>query len=381
MLFNKELLEVNYDDICKLKKQKIEESEILDYKKEYETKEHENNLLKEVTAFSNSSGGFLVYGIQESGKGGYPAAIDGIDDCDTDRLEQVIISNVIPRIGVKIKSIDVPGKPGKIILIIYIPEGQTQPYYNNRANKFYKRYNFEAKEMDEHEIEALYQKRFFGISNLSRYVNEAVSFNRNFISVDKRSKVMDCHIIISPLRVEDRIINTTDSIGRELRDLFVKDLHSSEYLYGLVKPSKFGVKWVDSSMSRIVEVHRNGLVYCMGTCGNLDDKDIFQFSEGDFSYYLLNTISFATIVYSKFNYLGKVKIIAKILNCADSAFFISSYMLRREPYKCDTEEIIVEREWDSWKLKEDRLKIGKSIMDEVANCYGLWESQPLIEKN
>ena len=31
-----------------------------------------------------------------------------------------------------------------------------------------------------------------------------------------------------------------------------------------------------------------------------------------------------------------------------------------------------EREWDSWRLTEDYLKIGKSVMDEFSNYYGLW---------
>ena len=41
---------------------------------------------------------------------------------------------------------------------------------------------------------------------------------------------------------------------------------------------------------------------------------------------------------------------------------------------CDAEEISIEREWDSWRLKEDYLEIGKNIMDEFSNCYGLYEA-------
>ncbi|CAG0981353.1 hypothetical protein METP2_01993 [Methanosarcinales archaeon] len=66
-----------------------------------------------------------------------------------------------------------------MILIIRIPEGQNQPYYNNKTNKYYKRYNYEAKEMDEHEIEALYQKRFFGVAKLAKYIDETILFKRS----------------------------------------------------------------------------------------------------------------------------------------------------------------------------------------------------------
>ncbi|MDD4523389.1 MAG: ATP-binding protein [Methanosarcina sp.] len=71
---------------------RIEESEILDYK---DRSIEDNNILKEVTAFSNSRGGYLIYGIEESGRGGYPESINGIENSyNSERLEQLIISNI-----------------------------------------------------------------------------------------------------------------------------------------------------------------------------------------------------------------------------------------------------------------------------------------------
>lgn len=148
-------------------------------------------------------------------------------------------------------------------------------------------------------------------------------------------------------------------------------------------PSKYGIRWNDKYTRRLTEIHRNGLVYCMGECGSLDDENILQFSEGDYSYYLLNTILFADTVFAKFNFEGKVKLIAKVMNCANSRLYIPKHdrMFYDESNRCDAEEITVEREWDSWKLKDDYLMIGKSIMDEVVNCYGFWESRVFIEKD
>jgi hypothetical protein len=48
--------------------------------------------------------------------------------------------------------------------------------------------------------------------------------------------------------------------------------------------------------------------------------------------------------------------------------------------KCDADEIYIEREWDSWRLTEDYLEIGKSIMDEFSNYYELWKA-PVISPN
>ena len=66
---------MDYPDIEKLLADKIDESEILDYK---ERDISDESLLKQVAAFSNTRGGFLIYGIKESGRGGYPVSIEGI---------------------------------------------------------------------------------------------------------------------------------------------------------------------------------------------------------------------------------------------------------------------------------------------------------------
>ncbi|AKB79784.1 hypothetical protein MSHOH_3301 [Methanosarcina horonobensis HB-1 = JCM 15518] len=366
------LSEVNYEDICKLKSQKIEESEILDYKKEYsEIKEHENNLLKEVTAFSNSSGGFLIYGVQESGKGGYPAAIDGIDDIDTDRLEQIIISNIIPRIGVKIKSINVPEKPGKIVLIIHIPEGQNQPYYNNRAKKFYKRYNFEATEMDAHEIEALYQKRFFGVGKLTKYVEDTIFSNRLLILTDN-AFLMDTHIIITPLKVDKQIIDNSNlkELDFDRNKMRFEPKKEDIYLEGIGRPSRYGIRWISGYNHHNVEVHRNGLIHCMEDFGESQDGNKLLWTRG-LAINLLQTIQFSEAVYSKLNFVGKVKIILKVKNAAGSVI-PTGYNPSSYSAKCETDEIYIEREWDSWRLTEDYLEIGRSIIDEFSNYYGLW---------
>ena len=58
--------------------------------------------VKHIAAFSNTNGGFLVFGVEETGRGGYPKDIPGIEaSVNVERLEQIIISNIRPRIGVQ----------------------------------------------------------------------------------------------------------------------------------------------------------------------------------------------------------------------------------------------------------------------------------------
>ena len=376
MLFNKNLADVDYENIEWLKDVKFEESQILDYKADYaETRDHENNLLKEITAFSNSSGGFLIFGIVESGRGGYPQEIVGIDNnVNLERLEQIIISNIRPRIAVKFRKIPIP-ESEKIILIIFIPEGQNQPYYNNRSNKYYKRYNFEAKEMDEHEIEALYQKRFFGISQFKRYIDEIINFKKSKLPIEDVPSIMDGHIIVAPLKFENETSVFSD--GRQLKNDISRNVkfgsysHNSSFLYGLGTPSKYGINWSDEYLYTSVEVHRNALVHCSKDYGNARDNSM-KFWHFEFGVNLMQTIELANYMYDKYKYNGKIDIVAKISNCLDSE--LDGFENNRSQYKCDSEEINVEREWNSWELHDDIIKIGKSMMDEILYHFGLWES-------
>jgi hypothetical protein len=242
MLFKKPLSKVEFPDIQKLKDAKIEESGILDYKEQMIS---DDKLIKHVTAFSNTSGGDLIFGIKERGSGGYPVNIPGIEDnVNKERLEQIIISNIRPRIGVQFRKIEVPNSD-KIILIIRIPEGQNRPYYDMRSHKYYKRYNYEAIHMDEFEIESLYQKRFFGASKLAKYVEETILFHRYRQSEGLPERI-DGHIILTPLRIDDRIVDTSKE--EEIRSNFDQNKIRFEpdpkrqYLQGIAEPSRYGIR-------------------------------------------------------------------------------------------------------------------------------------------
>jgi len=51
-----------------------------------------------------------------------------------------------------------------------------------------------------------------------------------------------------------------------------------------------------------------------------------------------------------------------------------------EKKTCNVESIYVERELYPWELEKDHLKIGKNIMDEVVNYFGIWEA-PMYDEN
>jgi hypothetical protein len=381
MLFKKNFNDIDFSDIQKLMADQIGESGILEYKEQLIDPK---SFLKEVAAFSNTSGGFLIFGVKESDQDGYPFSIIGISDktCNVEQLEHLINGNVQPRINVQIKKIPT-NEPEKIVLLIRIPEGQNRPYYNNVSGKFHKRYNFEAKEMDEHEIEGLYLERFFGAGKLASYIDETISFNRSILS-ENPMYLMDTHIIIAPLRINEIFIDSSNikKFDFNINDIRFEPDKNNLYLNGLSSPSKYGIRWVDTHGDGCVEIHRNGLIYCrdkMGTISESEKKTIVD--DYNLSIMLLQTLRFANKVYSELDFAGRVKIILKVFDTKSSIIYVSSQYLRGNNTVCLSETILVEREWDSWDLDKDCSEIGKSMLDEFSSHYGFWQSRYLVEES
>lgn len=379
MLFKKNFNDVAFFDIQKLMADQIGESGILEYKEQLIDPK---SFLKEVAAFSNTSGGFLIFGVKESDQDGYPFSIIGISDktCNVEQLEHLINGNIQPRINVQIKKIPI-NDPEKIVLLIRIPEGQNRPYYNNVSGKFHKRYNFEAKEMDEHEIEGLYLERFFGTGKLSSYIDETISFNRSILSEDPMH-LMDTHIIITPLRINELLIDSSNimKFDFDINKIRFEPNKGDFYLYGPSSPSKYGIQWIKDYRDKCVEIHRNGLVYYREKFGSMEDDNRKIINDYQLSIKLLQTIRFANKVYSDLDFAGRIKVVIKIYDTKDSIIRMPSHS--HEDIKiCLSDNIFVEREWNSWDLEEDCLVIGKSMIDELSNHYGLWQSRFFVEEN
>jgi hypothetical protein len=145
-------------DIENLISEHVQESLSLDYKRcaslDKKDAKSKHDLSKDVSAFANSAGGTLVYGIEEDNN--LPKRIDtGFDPNDVTRewIEQVINSSIQRKIeGIKIKQIELKrSNPGKVIYIVSIPQSNRAPHMAEN-HVFYKRYNFQSIPMEEYEL-------------------------------------------------------------------------------------------------------------------------------------------------------------------------------------------------------------------------------------
>jgi hypothetical protein len=138
-------------DLQRLIDDEIQESLALDYKaspalsKESKSRDE---LCKDVTAFANSAGGQIIFGIEE--KDSKPTKIDGGSDLTREWIEQVIDSNVQPRVeGLVIRPIPIGQRHAYVITI---PQASARAPHQAPDKRYYKRQNFQSVPMEDYEV-------------------------------------------------------------------------------------------------------------------------------------------------------------------------------------------------------------------------------------
>ena len=150
----KPLEEWDESDLQKLIIDQVQESLKLDYKRSdalAKTSQCQSEIAKDVSAFANSAGGRLIYGIVE--KNNLPLSIDlGADLAIISRewIENTIISKIQPRvIGIVVKPILLD--TGGNAYVIVIPQATTFAPHQ-AGHRYYRRYNFQSVPMEDYEV-------------------------------------------------------------------------------------------------------------------------------------------------------------------------------------------------------------------------------------
>ena len=151
----------NQNDIDELISSNKEESINLEFKRSDALKmtdSSKNEIAKDVSAFANSDGGIIIYGIQEiDHKASNYSYIDG-NLFTKEWLDQVISSRIQRRIeGLIIDPIRIGEKIDQSIYVVKIPRSYNTPHMTSNK-KYYKRHNFQSIEMEEYEIRDLYSR-------------------------------------------------------------------------------------------------------------------------------------------------------------------------------------------------------------------------------
>lgn len=134
------------------------EGTYLDLKRDLPTRDERgrHEFLADISAFANSSGGDLIYGIEEDGEGRAAAlaALPGNPDEEARRLQDVLMNGVEPRIpGVQVQPVLVAGG---FVLAIRVPQSWAGPHRVRTNLHFYIRENGRKRQLDVPEVRGLF---------------------------------------------------------------------------------------------------------------------------------------------------------------------------------------------------------------------------------
>ncbi len=380
MVFTKDISDLTFSDIESLQTYKIAESHMLDYKQQLID---DKNLVKHVAAFANTGGGYIVFGIKESGMGGHPESIPGIDasEINKEKMEQIILGNISPRIHVRLNAVD-HKEDGKQVLVLQIPDSQYKPHYNNKTNKFYKRFEFEAVCMMEQEVSDAYKSRFYTAEEVEGYLANIKD------PFDNEMGILG-EIIVIPSLTDRRMIDTDGYERFEwLRPQTVNPEPSGwsyapsySFVPGSPKPFSDGIECSSEAAKTRLMLHRNGCVHYSLDCGQKYDGRIWL-HERLLAVRMLHTLKFAVLALSRYNYFGDVRIRVRLRLNSKHVMSIRNSELppdALEKFKQDR-GIQVNRELSTEYLESNPSKITASIMNEVYNNFGVWRCR-LFDEN
>src|ERR1700730_11856758 len=142
----------------------IMESLTLEYKDSRalgNTDNQKKEIFKDISAFANSAGGIIIYGMKESGH--LPAGTDdGVDPSKVTRewLENILTANVYPKIAdLLVKQIPLTSKgTGTVAYVIEVGQATSRAPHQGPEHKYYKRYNFKAEPMQDYEVRDLMRR-------------------------------------------------------------------------------------------------------------------------------------------------------------------------------------------------------------------------------
>jgi hypothetical protein len=291
MVFIKPTRDLDEGDIMMLLDRAEPEQILLDYKEEIEASDHfKKELAKDVSAFANSRGGYLLVGVSE--KEGKPVAVPGIarmlgQQKVEEWVEQVALSNISPRLPIETKVVELTNSD-KVVLIVRVRESWKGPHMVTfqHDNRYYRRFNNLSMPAEEYEVRELFERGIKYQDRVQEYLkarnydtpeNPQFGFNewtrrlRYFLS---REEIVDVRsfftFIAIPLALEDDVIDTRNSQFLNWLDPNQRryaPFGQSELLFqGHGRPTFDGLVFPDEISGDLVGyllINRNGYIeYC-----------------------------------------------------------------------------------------------------------------------
>lgn len=253
-------------DIHLLIRDRFEESSRLEFKAgdaidSSESKKKE--IAKDVSAFANSAGGTVVYGIAEVEHKAHSIKPVNGSLFTKEWLEHVIDSNITRRIpGIEIVPIRINDNIAETVYVVHIPESTEAPHMAP-DNRFYRRLNFKCMQMEEYEIRQLYFRTRvaklrlvdLGVSpggaSTSGLKFNSVNFRIDF-QVENESQVIEQHYKLE-IWMPELMRHQVNAVSAVNKSLTRKELNHSVYSVPNASPLFAGERTTLASAQAVVE--------------------------------------------------------------------------------------------------------------------------------
>jgi Schlafen, AlbA_2 len=321
-LFLKTIFDWDEQDIIYLNENRIIESPRLEYKQELhlKTQGERKEFAKDVSAFANSQGGYLVYGIKEKKQPDGSSLPDGLLPLTNGELpklcEDILLSSILPKMRFDIHPIKIIGDA--FYLVIYIPQSLDCHMVSlGSDNRFYIRRNFQAEKMTEHEVRGCYDKALRRREDLdSRFNKKQFASVVHEITEEAWLYMVSFPFISTPSLVDTRK-HTVMEFG-DNPDAYV----CNRTLSFTNSPEGYeDVRISQNKVTAIAKIHRDGCIEVGKPFGagkmSIPTKSIYDC--------LLSVLAFFGKTYSKIGYYGLLRIYFGLKNIKDTKIGIGGW--------------------------------------------------------
>lgn len=368
MIFDKPFSDITIDDIRKLVEDKIQESSILDYKRELTSNK---DIAKDVSAFANSEGGAIIYGVGED-ENHLPSEINGVEgEKLEEKIENVILTGVRPRLKCAIRPILINEVPARWVIVVLAPPSLSAPHMVSidRDNRYYKRFNFSSVPMEEYEVRALFER---GKSFMER--------------VDKELEARKCGLAVPeptgswwtfiscPLFLDDRLVPIDEEHREWLASMAVRPGSRNTLLPLNPRPSFNGFFMEEEE--RRVEVSRQGVIeYNRRFNGELFPQGREYIPSQWLAEEFVAFLSFSTELYQKVAYYGPVRVLLRLVNIKGYRLAVGRDWILASKI-CESQHLPqIFRGFSVPISRVELLRTAKDILDHLYQAFGYMKCQ------
>ncbi|WP_291117438.1 helix-turn-helix domain-containing protein [Empedobacter sp. UBA7248] len=219
-MFKKPLIDVTYKDINELLYIECRREDLnLDYKRDFYKDGKEFS--KDLTAFANSNGGFIILGIDEKEN-----EVIGIKDNVgrgkiEDWISNVLVNNIDKTVDYNLHFIIVDETNKLYIVIIEIKEHTDKPVYviSDSKTVCYLRKGTSIFSANPNEIKEMYQKSLYKKTNTINKISQKIKGNNNLQVVNNQGTIIKTDKIINKNEIKpDPKIHISETEAKQIKE-------------------------------------------------------------------------------------------------------------------------------------------------------------------